>query len=386
MPMSVIAQPAVTNLDPPADDSATSRRADVDAKQAQVAALLEGLGCEGLIALEPENFAWLTGGATVRGTLDPADWPAVYFTADQRWLLCSNTDSQRLFDEELDGLGFQLKEWPWNWGKSELLAQIGKDRKLACDRAQGSTTPAADLLHKARLVLSPYEQSCLRALGQILSHALEATSRNLLPNEMEREVAGQLSHRLLHRGAEAVHIGVAADGRSRPYRQYHFTTAQIRRQCVLTATATKYGLTATATRGLTFGPPDAAYRREHDAACRVIATYLASTWPDAVPRGILATGRRVYQVTGFEHEWQLSPQGFVTGRAPVELPLLPTTEELFQAGWSLTWRASVGAASCCDTYLITDDGPDCVTLPEAWPSKRIRVQGTDFLFPDLLQR
>ena len=36
--------------------------------------------------------------------------------------------------------------------------------------------------------------------------------------------------------------------------------------------------------------------------CKVNATYLASTWPDAVPREILLAGRRIYLVSGYEHE------------------------------------------------------------------------------------
>ena len=38
-------------------------------------------------------------------------------------------------------------------------------------------------------------------------------------------------------------------------------------------------------------------------ACRVSASYLASTWPDAVPREILQAGRRIYTRSQFEHEW-----------------------------------------------------------------------------------
>ena len=49
------------------------------------------------------------------------------------------------------------------------------------------------------------------------------------------------------------------------------------------------------------------------------------TWPDALPRQILATSRRVYQLTGYEHEWRLSPQGHVTGRSPLELALYVTS-------------------------------------------------------------
>lgn len=366
--------------------SPLDRRSDIDDKQAQVTALLEENGCEGLLVFESENFSWLTSGAAIRGVIDRSERPVLYFSKDQRWVIASNVDSQRLFDEELDGLGFQLKEWPWHWGREQLLSDLSQGRKLASDRSHGQCVSVADSLRRLRRTLSPYEQACLRTLGQILSHALEATCRTLAPNQTERETAGQISHRLLHRGAHPVVIGVAADGRARLYRQCGFTETAIRRSCVLTVTARKYGLCATASRSVCFGTPDDDFRKEFEAACKISATYVASTWPDAVPREILSAGRRVYTLCGFEHEWMSCPQGHVVGRESVELALTPQTDELFQSGWAVCWRVSVGAALSCDTFLVTDKGPDTVTPTETWPLSRIRVQGLDFFRPYLLQR
>src|SRR5262245_734165 len=94
--------------------SATDRRADLDAKQGRLGLFLQEIGCDGLLILDPDNFAWLSSGGVARGIRDTAEMPALYFSAEGRWLLASNADSQRLFDEEVDGLGFQLKEWPWH--------------------------------------------------------------------------------------------------------------------------------------------------------------------------------------------------------------------------------------------------------------------------------
>jgi Xaa-Pro dipeptidase len=364
----------------------SDRRADVDAKQSIVASLLQEFGCEGLLVLDPENFAWLTSGASPRGVLDPAGLPGLFFTPEQRLVVSSNVDSQRLFDEEIDGLGFQLKEWPWHWERQQLLLDLNQGRALASDCALGECKNIGDRLQKLRRRLTAYEQACFHALGTVVSHALEATCRTMAAGDTEREVAGQLSHRLLHRGVQPLVIEVAADGRSRRYRQCGFTSLPVQRFCVVTVTARKYGLCATASRSVCLGEPDPQFRKEHDAACKVAATYIAGSWPDALPSQILKTGRHVYQVTGFEHEWRLCPQGHLTGRAPVELMLTPQTEDLFEADSAITWHASVGAAFSCDTFLITEQGGKSLTPPELWPLKRIRVQGAEFFLPDLLLR
>lgn len=375
-----ISQPEL-NLTGPAD-----RRADIEYKQQLVAQVLQEAGCDGLLLLRPENFSWLTAGGTPRGVVDEDALPALYFTFEGRWALSSNVDSQRLFDEELDGLGFQLKEWPWHWGRGQLLQDLCQGRNVACDIPFGSCKVVGEELGRRRRNLTEYERACYRALGQILSHALEATGRTFAKGESEREVAGQLSHRLLHRGAHPIHISIAGDSRSRTYRQTGFTAAPIQNHCVLSASARKYGLCARASRSVTFGPPDPHFRKEHDAACKVSATYVASSWPDSVPRQILATAQRIYQIVGVEHEWALSPQGHLTGHGLVEGPILPNIEELLQANWAITWLASIGAAVSCDTFLISEDGPRTLTGVENWPLKRIKVQGAEFVRPDLLVR
>jgi Xaa-Pro dipeptidase len=370
-------------------DISSDRRADIEVKQGRVAALLRDLGRDGLLLLEPENVAWITAGATARGHLDPDTQPAAYCTADGRWLIASNVDSARLFDDEIDGLGFQLKEWPWHWGRGQFLAELCASRKIVCDRApgcDGDFTEAGPQLAKMRRVLTVYEQACLLALGQAVAHALEAACRTLAPNDSEREVAGQMAHRMMHRGVLPVHVGVAADGRSRAYRRFGFTAAPIERYAVLVATGRKYGLHATASRTVCFGEPPDELRQEQAGVVRVSASYLASTWPDAVPREVLMAGRRIYLLSGFEHEWLLSPQGHVTGRRPVELPFDPQAADLLEPGWAVTWNVSAGAAVSCDTYLVTEKGPRAMTPPEVWPLKRIRIQGAECIRPDVLVR
>jgi Xaa-Pro dipeptidase len=373
-------------LGEPTAGGVSDRRADIEQKMAQVATLLSETSCEGLLLLEPDNFSWLTSGAIPRGQLDPDESPALYCNGDQRWLLSSNVDAQRLFDEELDGLGFQLKEWPWHWGREQLLADLCQNRRVACDRPSGDAKVVGDRLRRLRRQLTAYEQACLRALGHIVSHALEATCRTMEPNQTEREVAGQISHRLVHRGVLPLHVGVAAGDRAKRYRNYGFTATAITGYAQMTTTARKYGLTATASRAVCFGELPADVRQEHNAVCRVSASYLASTWPEAVPREILTAGRRIYTVTGYEHEWALAQQGHVTGRAAVELPITTRTEEIFLPGWAVTWHASAGCAASCDTFLVTDKGPKTLTPTETWPLKRIKIQGAEFVRPDILQR
>jgi Xaa-Pro aminopeptidase len=312
--------------------------------------------------------------------------PALLLSAEQRWLICSSVDSQRYFDEELNGLGFQLKEWPWHWNRAEYLADLAQGKSLACDRPFAETRFAGDALVRLRRMLSPRDQACFRSLGRAVGHALEATCRTMSRGQSEEEVAGQVSHRLLHRGVRPVSLSVVADGRSFRYRRGGYTTTPVQCYCIVSATAERYGLYATASRSVCFGPPSPELVNAVEAVCKVTATYIAASVPKGVVRDILATGRRVYALCGFEHEWHCAAQGHLTGRLPVEMLFTPTMLELLQPGTAVTWQASIGAAASCDTILVAEQEPELITASELWPLKTLRAYGKEVLRPSLLVR
>jgi len=378
---------ASSAVSPPAPPQPSSdRRADIDAKHKTIAALLAEQGCEGLLVLDPANLAWLTSGATARNVLDPDQAPGLFYTAQQRWLVASNVDSQRLFDEELDEMGYLLKEWPWHWRRDQLISALCQSRPTACDLPLPDTKHVGDVLRILRRTMSPYDQACLVLLGQLVAHAVEAACRTAQPGETERELAGQVGHRLLRRGASPVSISVAADGRSLHYRRPGFTSVTVEKGAIVSATARKYGLHVTATRTFSFGPASEGAKNDHFTACKVAATLSSHTWPDSLAREILNAGRRTFLLTGAEHEWQRSPQGFLTGRSPVEASLYPDSEELLKAGWVVVWQPTVNAAAYGDTFLVGEKGPALLTPTEEWPVVGIKVAGIEVPCPSILER
>jgi Xaa-Pro aminopeptidase len=312
--------------------------------------------------------------------------PALFVMPTQRWLLCANHESQRMFDEELDGMGFLLKEWPWHWGRETLLADICTGRKIACDQPFRDCKVVGERFRAMRRHLTPYEQVCFIRTGEMLAHALEATCRAAVPGNTERELAGQIAHRLCRHGVTPLTIAVAADGVSAAYRRHGYTSAPVQTYAVLAATARKYGLHVAASRSFSFGTAPEAFRQEHLTAAKIAATFVASTWPDAEPKFMFNTARRVYVLTGYDHEWQLCPQGHLTGRAPIELQITPDTTELLRTHWAVTWGPSVGAAQCCDTYLVTEHGPVPLTPAEEWPQVGLKISGVEVFVPHVLER
>lgn len=368
------------------DDPIARRRADIDAKQEKVARILDEMRCEGVILLMPAHVGWFTCGMNVRGMIAENERPGIYTNGRQRWLLCSNTDTQRLFDEELDGLGFQLKEWAWNVGRAALLGELVAGKPCAADRPFPNMPMIIDRLRTELRPLSAYEMEQYAELGRKIGYALESTARKILPGDSEQEIAGQIAHRMLRYGVEAHAISVSADGRAASFRRSGFTSAPFEKHCLMQATGHCNGLYATASRTVHFGPPSPEFRTMFDTAIKISAVDRSFSVPGESIGNAAEAGRSLLHNGPFEFEWRHCSPGYGAGRFAAEELRKAGHDEKFAAGWALTWQARLGSAAILDTVVVAEGFPIAITPPDGWPYKRVRIREIAHDIPDMLIR
>ncbi|MGL4421522.1 MAG: hypothetical protein ACRCZF_12705, partial [Gemmataceae bacterium] len=302
------AEPLLPEVEPeprPEDAEALrQRRADIELKQERVAKILEELGCEGVVLLMPAHVAWFTGGMNVRGLLADSERPGIYTNGRQRWLLSSNIDMQRLFDEELDGLGFQVKEWQWNVGRAVLLGELVAGKKFATDRPFPQMPLINDKLRAELRPLTSFEEMQYRVLGADVAHAVEATARNARPGDTEAELAGHMAHRLVRRGVEVSSVSVVADARAAAFRRTGYTQEQIQRHVTLQATGAREGLYVTAGRSVSWGEPPAPFRTAFDLATKYSAVLRSQTKPGQTVPGAATVAKPLFAKPELEYEWR----------------------------------------------------------------------------------
>ncbi len=362
------------------------RRTDIDAKQDQIARVLEAMDVEAALLLVPSHVSWFTSGMNVRGLLADSERPGIYTNGRQRWLLCSNVDTHRLFDEELDQLGFQLKEWSWETGRAELLMNVTTGRKVTSDRPFPNMPQISERLRPLLRVLSPFEQDAYRELGKIVAHAVEATARNFSFGQSEEELAGQVGHRLLHRGVEATAISITAENRGERFRRAGYTGSLVHHTCTIQATGQKDGLFATASRSVSLEAPPDDFRIAFEAAVKLAAVFRSTSRVGESMGTAKDSGALLVANTPFEFDWRLSQPGYGAGRFPAEELRRAAQYEPFSLGQAVVLQARTGPCSVVDTVLITDDGPEIITPANGWPFKRVSVLGQPFDIPDLLVR
>ncbi len=292
----------------------------------------------------------------------------------------------RIFEEELAGLGFQLKERPWHQDPSRIIAELTHNKRVACDAHQPSLTYDLEGLKALRCPLTSLERINIRRLGRTLSLAVEATCRNFLPGETEADVAGHLAHRLIREGVVPVELRVAGDGRLARYRRPTFKAAEIRRRATISATGRRHGLCASVTRTVSFGKVDDEFRNCHTIASMVNATCIYFSRPGEVVSEVFRRSRRIFEKYDHAHEWTLDYQGALIGYAAREMPLLPDSTFRLPEGSALRWSPSVRDARSEDTVVIDTRGFEVVTKCQDWPKVEVAVKGFSIPRPGILER
>jgi Xaa-Pro aminopeptidase len=375
--------PASDHLDP----ELANRRGEVDEKHRRIVAFLQAMRYDAVILTRADSIAWFTAGGDLAQDLGSEQGEvALFINAITRAVLTDNVQSARAFEEELAGLGFQLKERPWHQDASKIIADLAHNKKVATDGHYPGLIAEQDRLGSLRRPMTDRERTTLRSLGRGLSLAVEATCRSIHRGETEADVAGNLAHRLIREGIAPVEIRIAADDRLGRYRQPHFKASPIRDRVTIQVTGRRQGVCASMSRTVAFGPVDPRVLAEHTLASMVGATCIFFSRPGEPVKEVYRRAKRIFEKFEHAHEWTLDYQGAIIGYVPREILLLPDSTAKLTAKTALRWGPSVGTARSEDTIFIDDEGFDVITNSQDWPAIEVCVKGFTIPRPAILVR
>ncbi|MBL8819430.1 MAG: M24 family metallopeptidase [Planctomyces sp.] len=362
-----------------------SRAEDVEIKHERVRELLKSTGGDALLLQDPVNIAWMTAGADLTRSTPDNCQTSLFITEDARLVATNAVDSTLIFEREVFGLGFQLKQREWFQPHSALIDDLCRGRKVISDSGYEGTRNATRRIAKARLPLTRLEVDRLRKLSQVATYAVEVSANNIRSGTTEAEVAGEISHRLLKRTITPVRIQVCADGRNERFRHWAFGESPIDRCAVVSCTARRWGLHSAVTRTVCLGDWPLELWEAHQRAVLVHATGMYFSKHDEPLKDVWQKVKRIYEKFGLGCEWQLADQADVLGYRPSEVQLTPDSDFVLQTGMPVFWHPSVGPALMGDTVLITKQGFERLTDSAVWPKLHVKVKGVDVECPGILK-
>lgn len=359
---------------------------EVERKHKLLVEYLQLKQLDALILESPENFSWLTCGGSNTRSCSQETTAALFISRDARVIVCNSVDSGQIFDREVAGLGFQVKERSWTEPREVLIGDLSRGRSVGSDRGVIGLPNLGTELADFRRTINDFEAKQLRVVGRAVAHAVEATARNLKRGSTEAEVAGEIAHRLMKHEITPVRIQVQADGQGARYRHWSYGSDQIERHCVISAVARQRGLHAACTRTVCMGNPPSEMLSTHHVASLLQATGLyfsqagwevAETWKRL---------QRIYEKFGVPDEWRLAEQAETVGYDLCGMSITPQVTSKFSAGQVVHWHPSVRFAASGDTILIHEDRTELITPCEVWPMLKIQIKGVTIERPAILNR
>ncbi len=380
---------------PPASPAPTlvERKAEVAEKVRRVRAFLERENLGGVLLGHVRNFAWLTGGGDSHIVLgSPSGAASLLVLADGRKFLVSpNNESLRLMNEEVAGLGFELREYKWYEDKLSTDRKMQIVRELAGGEI-ASDLPYADLrvveseIAALRVPLMESEIRRLRWLGRETTEAVAEVARKISQGISERQMEAMTADALMRRGLRPTVLLMGADERIPQYRHATPNDAKIKRYAMINVCAERWGLTIAVTRFVHFGPLPKELAERAAAVARVDATYLAHTVPGATADEILRAGARAYEKEGYPGEWEKHHQGGAIGYLERDWVTFPGLGEQVHVGQAFAWNPTITGTKSEDTILVTHKGLEVLTEWNDWPAIKVEVEGKKWKRPAILVR
>lgn len=335
----------------------------------------------------PNSFAWLTGGSNVVDRETDAGVAAVGYDGTAVCVLANNIEAERIVEEELpdrESETVTLEQFPWHESSLEeaISDRVGDGRAAADVDVDGLERVDPTPL---RQPLTDWDRERYRELARETAVAVEAVCRELRPDDTEHEVASALRVALSARAIEGPVILVGGSERTRRYRHYTPTDAELGEYALVSVTAERAGLHASCTRTVAFDPP-AWLEERHEAAARVEATALAATQEaagrtDGTDGGtagdVFAAIQAAYEAVGYPGEWERHHQGGAAGFAGREWIASPDHDASVERPMAYAWNPTVQGAKSEGTVLVTEDGFEPLTTTGNWPATTVSAVDRD---------
>lgn len=355
-------------------------------KWARVRKMMERLGIGAVLFRKHSNYAWLTGGGrNYVGIASDFGVSSILMTADRQYVLCNNIERTRLeAEEDVEGLGYAVRSWPWYRDSEAALARELAGGAVVCDSPFADFRVIGAEIAPLRWSLTHWEVERYREVGFMVSRAIEDAARTVRPGDKECAVTGRIAERLWENGLDYITIFCAADDRIGRFRHPLATDRPIDKRAMLCVNGRKWGLIVSLTRFVQFGPVPEDLRRRYDATVRVDCAMMAATRPGRPALDAFQAGLAAYAEAGFADEVELHHQGGAIGYEGRDYKVTGESTVVVQENQAFAWNPSITGAKSEDNMLATANGPELLSRPVTFPVLEVEAGGFVFRRPDIL--
>ena len=363
-----------------------SKNDEIQIKHNRVVQLLESNDLDGLLLAKHSSFKWFTCGG-MNDVIKNEDISLLYLfiTPAGRYLFATRSDADRVMEEELKDLDFELVLYDWyNQSFSDAIQKLGIKKAGADIAAEGLKFMGTDI-SLVRTVLTDHEIDRYKKMCQEYKAILTDYCLGLKPGISEIETAAGLAYACGKSGIRLPVLMVGSDDRVFAYRHPCATDKRIEKYVLFATVAEREGICANVTRSIYFGKTPAGLMDKQDAVNQVEATYQFYSRPGVSLGELFEEGKKAYENAGYPGEWENHLQGGISGYAPLEFLTLENSGIIVRENNIMGWNPTIQGTKSEDPILITRTKPVQFTIDSRWPYKDYTVGGKRFVRPLIME-
>ena len=359
---------------------------ELELKLRRIDELLNHYSLNALLLRQHASFAWLTcGGDSNINIADRYGAASILVAPHGRYVLTDNIEADRLQEEQgLKDQGWEFRIAPW-YSQDGIVSELSQGLQLGADCEYPGAVELYDEVARMRSMLLPDEIERFRNVCRATAEAMDTAIMTVRPGLTELQIAGILARSAISRGVEPVVHLVGTDERIYKYRHPPATEKRLEKYAMLVLCGRQYGLVASITRLVHFGPISEELRNKARACALLDAHYITATRPGKKLNDIFREAADCYRLYGFEDEWKLHHQGGLVGYAPREIIATPDTDDEVRQGQAYAWNPSITGVKSEDTILVGEDHNEVLTAIPHWPVAKVNLRGQAIERPAILE-
>lgn len=360
---------------------------EIGIKQGRVKSLLKSRNLDGLLITKQSNLQWFTGGG-MNDVIRNNDTSLInlFITEDKRYLIATTSDTERMMEEELQGLGFESVLYNWyDQSPFDAIKTIKQDAKVGADIYHPMSTFIQTEISDIRRQLTDMEVKRFMDISIEYSSLLTNFCMDLKPGLTERQLASRFGAHCSLYGYRLPVLMVGADERAYKYRHPVFTDKKISKHFILATVGEKEGLNVPMSRVVYFGKAPDELKNRVDAVNHVEVSAAAASVPGRALRDVFEVIKKAYDEAGYPGEWKIHTQGGITSYKPCEYLISAVSDIKIRPSEVLSFNPTIAGAKTEDLYLTKPDKVVQISIDKRWPCTEIVMGGNKYLKTNILE-
>ena len=340
---------------------------------------------DALVLSTRANFSWMTGGRD-HHIVNASEYGVARLVIMEDRLTCVTTsmEERRIAEEEVATLGIEVVAPAWTEGAEKTLSEWLRGKRVASDGFEPYAQHVGAELSQLRRSLTDQQREQYRHVCLTAAQAIQTVARQLRPGLTEHEIAAMLASRVMAAGCAPVVTLVATDERIFRYRHPIPTGKPLERYAMLVLCAERFGLVASVTRFVHFGPLSEELLENRVKCAYIDVRMNAETRPGRSVADVFEVAVEAYRQVGYADDWKLLHQGGPTGYASREYLATAATHDAIKVHQAFAWNPSIRGVKSEDTILVGDQENEFLTHTGAWPCQTVEYNGRIYERPDIL--